>query len=463
MKLYVSSPIALSEMNHPTTFYSLRLGGARLGPASMFLMLALILLATLLRGGNRSVALIALEWLALALALALAAQWLGGASVQRTVSIADLGALGLLVLGPAWLPVMQLAAGRFQVPSASAFSILAGVPMAVSMLAALSADAHQAATVRKTWLSVALSQAAFGLTQLSGAEALHFGLSTLEPVIGTYASKNTFANLLVMAIPLAVWQFVDGLSGIDSAHGVRRDRNRKSLLGWGAAIFLLIVTVMLTTSRTGIVTGLLVFVLSVVLLAPRRSQSRWSAWGWSAGAVALVVVALLAGGLDWASRFDAERLASDYDFRASMRSAAAGAAWNGLPLGSGLGSFAWVSAGFQPVEAGRFWFDLAHNDYMQLLTETGLAGALLIVAAFWLFLRRGWILLRLAGGASASAAREAKAALAGGLGLLAFGLHAWVDYPFHIPANAMMAATLLGFMCRPLAAESQGNHIRKPF
>ena len=298
--------------------------------------------------------------------------------------------------------------------------------------------------------------------QMSGSEALLFGITTSEPMIGTYASKNTFANLLVMAVPLAFWQFVEAQSVSPSVASGRRQKTKAGVWAWGMATFLLIVTVILTTSRTGIVTVLLVFVLSVVLLPPRRAQSRWSAWGWSAGAVALVVIALLAGGLDWASRFDADVLANDYDFRAAMRSAAAGAAWNGLPLGTGLGSFAWVSAGFQPAEAGRFWFDLAHNDYMQLLTETGLAGALLIVAAFWLFLRRGWVLLRLAGGASASAAREAKAALAGGLGLLAFGLHAWVDYPFHIPANAMMAATLLGLMCRPLTAESQGNHIRKP-
>lgn len=429
---------------------------------AMPLMLTMILLASLLRGGNRGVALIVLEWLALAVAVVFAAQWLSGTPLPRTRSTADRLVIWLLALGPAWLPALQVATWRVQAPEASAFSALAGIPLTVCFLAAWSADGRQAATLRKVWLWIAMAQAIFGLMQLATGDALHFGLITGELLIGTYASKNTYANLLVMALPLSIWQVVEAMSGSASGLGVRQEKKKRSLWVWGSATFLLIVIVMLTTSRTGIVTGLLVFVLSVVLLATRRTQSRWNAWGWSVGAVALVVAALLAGGLDWASRFDAERLATDYDFRAAMRSATADAALAQIPLGSGLGSFPWVSAGFQPAEAGRYWFDLAHNDYMQLLAETGLAGAVLIAAALWLYLRRGWVLVRLTGSHDASVAREARDGLAGALGLLAFGLHAWVDYPFHIPANAMMAATLLGLMCRPLAAESQGNHIRKP-
>lgn len=433
---------------------------AKVSALGMGLLVVLIMLSTLIRGGNRGVALIALEWLALGAALVMSWGYLGSGPRLRSGLSVEVIAVGVLVLSPAWLPVMQSLTGAASVPGGAAYAALAGIPVAVCMLAAWNADAHQAEALRKVWLGVALAQAIFGLTQLSGAEALHFGLSTPEPVIGTYASKNTYANLLVMSIPIAFWQFVDALTRSKSGVAGRREKPNRAPWIWGMATFLLIVTVMLTTSRTGIVTGLLVFVLSVILLAARRSQSRWNAWGWSVGAVALVVVALLTGGLDWASRFDAERLATDYDFRAAMRSATASAAVTQLPLGSGLGSFPWMSAGFQPAESGHYWFDLAHNDYMQLLAETGLAGALLIAAALWLFLRRGWVLIRLAASQSNSTAREAKAALAGALGLLAFGLHAWVDYPFHIPANAMMAATLLGLMCRNQTAETNTEHLR---
>jgi hypothetical protein len=43
-----------------------------------------------------------------------------------------------------------------------------------------------------------------------------------------------------------------------------------------------------------------------------------------------------------------------------------------------------------------------------------------------------------------------------GLGALATALHALVDYPFHIPANAMFAAFLLGVFLREPGEETGG-------
>lgn len=422
-----------------------------IGGLALAVLSALVLFASVFRGGNRGVALVLIEWLALGVALALVWRalhiyrhgpvWPGG-PVDRAL-------WGLLALSPLW--VGALAALSAAVPGATGFSALAGLPVAVCLVAALAANEAEAQRLRKLWLGVALAQAVFGLTQLSGIEGLFFGMPPWEPVVGTYASKNTYANLLVMAIPLAVFQWIGALQ--TQKHGARR-----AAWGWGAAVFTLVVTVMLTTSRAGISTGLIALLLSAVLLPARKPGApAWRRWWPLAAAVLLLGAALAAGGLDWAVRFDADRLERDYDMRAVMRAAAAQGALANLPFGTGLGSFPWVSSAVQPPEIGSYWFDLAHNDYLQLLMETGVVGAALIALVFGLYIRRWVALWRWGAAASVRRVvwpREQRAAVACGIGLLAFALHAWVDYPFHIPANAMMAATLLGLMCRPGTGES---------
>ena len=149
----------------------------------------------------------------------------------------------------------------------------------------------------------------------------------------------------------------------------------------------------------------------------------------------------------------AERLAADDAGRALTREAT----WQGAlaywPLGSGLGSYAWVFPRFQAPEVGRYWLDLAHNDYLQLLMETGLLGLAAMMLALALVGRRALQLARAGRGRWSSADRLAVAC---GLGLLATLLHAWVDYPFRIPANAMLAACLLGVLLRETPAEPVG-------
>ena len=56
--------------------------------------------------------------------------------------------------------------------------------------------------------------------------------------------------------------------------------------------------------------------------------------------------------------------------------------------------------------------------------------------------------VRRGGGGSKGWSEADRLAVACGLGALATALHALVDYPLHIPANAMMAAFLLGVFLR---------------
>ncbi|NBQ65442.1 MAG: hypothetical protein EBT95_07925, partial [Verrucomicrobia bacterium] len=81
-----------------------------------------------------------------------------------------------------------------------------------------------------------------------------------------------------------------------------------------------------------------------------------------------------------------------------------------------------------------------HNDYLNTLSDYGMVGAL-IVAGFWLALM---VLLWRRG---RSRAEGGEADVLTGLGwavVVAMLIHAWVDFNFHIPANAIACFLLLG-------------------
>lgn len=433
--------------------------GAGLPLPAWWAALALVLVATWLRGGNRGVALMVLE----PLALVFLATWLwrclatGALPAGLGQGWRRVGLLGLAA-APAWVAVLQgfswpgLGAAS-AMPVATAYAALAGLPLAACLLAGLSASVPQLRTLLRLWVAVAVAQALFGLVQLGGFEALHFGGQTTTGVHGTYASRNTYANLLAMALPLALLQL------LAPAAGGRQQPSTRAAWGWGLAAFALLAAVLASSSRTGIATALLVSALALVLLpSARRGPVRWP---WLlAGAAALLLLALMAGGVSWVERFDAARLVTDDEMRSLTRAATWRGAMANLPWGVGLGAYAGTFPAWQSPEVGRYLLDLAHNDYLQLYMELGMLWVLALGVLVALLVQRSrslwWALAR----ARATGHRRAEGdvlALAAALGLLATALHAWVDYPLRIPANAMLASFLLGLLLREPAAYRPGS------
>ncbi|QCB47780.1 O-antigen ligase family protein [Hydrogenophaga sp. PAMC20947] len=427
------------------------------------LALALIVFATLIRGGNRYVPLLALEWLGLLVCLA----WGWGALLQgrwpagwgKGLSRWGFAALAAL---PVWVLLLNALGASSATPLAGWAAALVGLPVAAMWLLGLSASPAQTRSLWLAWLWMALAQAAMGLMQLGGWEALRFGLESGEKLIGTYASKNTYSNLLVMAVPLAVYGLL-AQGGNESGKG----RSGRPWL-WGGAWFVLLACISLSTSRTGIATGLLTALLSVGLLMPNRSSQgrgtgagskRGKRWVWL-GAAALLAAVALTGGLEWLARFEGERLAADDAVRGLMREATWQGAMTHWPWGSGLGSYRWVFPAFHPAELGGYVIDMAHNDYLQLFMELGVVFVALAALVLALVARRLVQLVGKARGARRGAGGWAEAdrlAVACVLGALATALHALVDYPLHIPANAMMAAFLLGVFLREPAQAPEVN------
>ncbi len=108
-------------------------------------------------------------------------------------------------------------------------------------------------------------------------------------------------------------------------------------------------------------------------------------------------------------------------------------------LGVGNGAFQYMFTQVKTEALGANLFDFAHNDHLQLLVEQGVVGA-----SLWFFavFTIAWRMLK---GYHQRTNLNQQKILAGVLiACSAFFLHGFVDFNFHIPANALWFYALLG-------------------
>jgi len=266
-------------------------------------------------------------------------------------------------------------------------------------------------------------------------EFMNAGLPT-----GFFANRNHQAAGLALAIVLAAgW-----------VHGAERDQNGRDLapryvfLGLAA---LYTAGALATLSRAGVILLTLAIFSSVMLLAAdpirRRLGRTTSYWLLAAGAI---LAALFALGLQPVlARFDAVATESRLEFWPPLLDAA----HSFFPWGSGLGSFRSIANAALPVELlSPAYVNEAHNEYVQLWMEAGVAFPLLLLG----FL--SWL--------ARQAARGSKAGLDGlqvmaltGIGLLL--LHSFFDYPLRTPAMAIAFGILCGLLTQPRSAGRREN------
>ena len=166
---------------------------------------------------------------------------------------------------------------------------------------------------------------------------------------------------------------------------------------------------------------------------------------WVVGALIVVGIALAAliAMAPILEKFEPGQLRLSGGGRLALSAATWRAAVEFLPFGSGLSTFAVVFPRFQGEVFGGY-VDYAHNDYLQLFLEIGLAAPLvvaLMLAAYALRMRE---LLRRRDGRSFTLLQ-----IAAGIGLVPSLLHGLFDFSLHMPANAMWFAALAGVMLHP--------------
>ncbi len=241
-------------------------------------------------------------------------------------------------------------------------------------------------------------------------------------IYGPYVNHNHYAGLMEMLIPIPLV-----LSLTRMASG--RARN---LAATAAAV--MVGTVFLSGSRGGmfaVVTELLV--LAVILAQQRR--------GWRTAIGLGVFASIVAGLLIW---IGGSNLSQRIGTIGPAHSEIAGGIRAHIDrdafhmflqkplLGWGLGTFPVVYPQFRSFYT-NFFINEAHNDYLQLLTETGLLG----FATMILFVA---IVYKTAIGRARNWTSEidGAVALACLLGLTGILVHSTVDFNLQIPANAAL-------------------------
>jgi len=271
----------------------------------------------------------------------------------------------------------------------------------------------------------------------------------LDCATGTFVNRNHFAGFLAAALPGGVALARQHLAALPRTVGRHRLVAFFGREGVRALAFVLLTVVglmglLLSFSRAGIALGLFSVGITWLLTGRGRLAPRLIV---PVLLVALAVVPLL--------QIGSERLATRYARAAADFTSEGGRAMVWRDTAHMVRAFPWTGAGFGSFAAVyplfrsqgvRLLYEHAHNDALQLAAEGGVLAAILC----------GLLLLSLAPRLAAGVTRRAgPLAVGAAAGLAALLLHALIDFNFHIPANATVAAVLAGllFGAAPAPAE----------
>ena len=272
-----------------------------------------------------------------------------------------------------------------------------------------------------------------------------FGLQQGGFIYGPYVNHNHYAGLMEMLLPFPLV-----LAATPMTNG-----NRKIIAGAVAA--LMAASIFLSGSRGGMLAFVVqVLVLGVLMLGKRNSG--WQQPLMLGGFVALVIVFLLWMGGNELTR----RLAS---IHSEAREEISGGVRITIDrdclrmflrrpfFGYGLGTFPIVYPQFRSFYS-MFFVNQAHNDYLQLLVETGLAG---FSIAIWFLI----MVFRRAAGKLANWTENATGALTAAalLGCVGILVHSCLDFNLQIPANAAFFYVMCAIAAGPPLQESQRRRV----
>jgi len=275
---------------------------------------------------------------------------------------------------------------------------------------------------------------------------------------GPFVSYIHFANYLSLIFPLALVGVLSGnvLGRCKSSRAGSPIESGTERLLCGVTAFTLAVGILLSLSRGGwIGAGLGAGILLALLLSAvpeRRPAVLRQPQGLSlrlvlAGGLFLLVLVLFFVGPAGRSQVDS-RLEQTVIQEGSLP--ARMAVWQesagmirDFPLfGVGLGAWPELFPRYRQPPWSRLFFDEAHNDYLELLAETGLLGFGLLARFFWRAGRRLYQGLWTV----SPHVFPVFAALMAALGAMAF--HEFFDFNLQIPANALLFTLLLALALR---------------
>lgn len=257
--------------------------------------------------------------------------------------------------------------------------------------------------------------------------------------VGFFANSNHMGSLLLVAFPFAV-----ALVARRSGSGSRSNFATPSAALGAAGCLMIAIGVALNRSLAAL--GLFIPVVFASILLLRQGSKHKSLIAPVAAVAVVICLAVVTG-----SGLRAELAGSDtssFVTRADMWRNTLRLIAETFPFGTGLGSFPSVYAlGEDPRAVGLTYINHAHNDFLEIVLETGLLGLLLLFASLaW------WLLTSVGVWRSPSSSEFSRAATIASGALI---LHSIVDYPLRTAALSSVFAACLGMMAIALSRSTE--------
>jgi len=308
------------------------------------------------------------------------------------------------------------------------------LPALALFLGTLGCDSAQRRILFALALAAALVTVLLQMAQIMEGpdSALRFWRPTDTTVgVGAFANRNHTAALLYCALPIAAALLAPARARLGGT------------LAFGGVCLALLLGLAMTGSRAALVLGAASLAASLVLIRGERRRGR--AGRWVDGRLWLSLAAL--GGLALLFAFGAGRILLRFletdtggGDRLSIAGVSLRTALGFFPFGAGFGTFERVYPLYQQrADIVPAIVNHAHDDFLELVIEAGVAGALAIVAGLALLARPFVRALR---------AHEAEG-VAAGLVITLLLAHSIVDYPLRMPAIAALFALCAGALLAP--------------
>lgn len=335
-------------------------------------------------------------------------------------------------------------------PARTVASLLAmAAALAVMLMAAHSTVDRRAFYIPITLM--ALVSVVVGAGQLAGGDlgALRFYGGQVNALLGFQANRNAEADILLIGMLAA--------AAVIAPRRSEDGRYRWSLLlGFLAVTVVLMMGVVLTKSRAGIMILPLALVFQLAILRPRLAQWPKGATGIALGLGGAAVAALAAvlAVTNPVLRGVAKRFSFGNDFRPELWTDTRYAIDTFWPIGSGIGTFTPAFLAAERLEVvDPSYPNRAHNDYLEFTLEAGVLGWVLFAAVTILIVYALFTKLR-----TGMAGERATALFASGT-LAVIAAHSLVDYPLRSMSLAGLGGIAVGLAFSRVRISGPGREV----
>jgi O-antigen ligase len=282
------------------------------------------------------------------------------------------------------------------------------------------------------------AEAALGLAQFGGGQSSSLRMNYdrhLFSALGTFGNRNHLSAFLEMILPLLVSAFAAILAFRHSGRARGSERKGVQLVLIGSIALVIFLAIVFTRSRAGLAATSISTLALTFILSREFGRVKTLSVGTIFGVVG-IGAAVIVGIAPVLQRFSLDSVMVDN--RVEIISNSIDGVKLFFPFGSGPGTFEEIYPRFQSV-GQVYTVNHAHSDYVELLFETGLVGALILAWFFIVYFRR-WVRLLKRADWELFDFLQAGA----GVGILSMLLHELVEFNLHMPVVMLYFAFICG-------------------